>query len=118
MTLLLMAAGSGSRYGKLKQFDDLGPKGEFLMEFAIYDAIQNNFEQIVVITKKENVSFLEEHLKERLPKNITLSVLAQELTIFPKVLPLKGNVRNHGEPPCCLDRKRCHQQTFCSYKCR
>ncbi|NND14988.1 MAG: UTP--glucose-1-phosphate uridylyltransferase, partial [Eudoraea sp.] len=39
MTLLLMAAGRGSRYGKLKQFDDLGPKGEFLMEFSIYDAL-------------------------------------------------------------------------------
>ena len=72
MTLLLMAAGSGSRYGKLKQFDDLGPNGEFLMEFAIYDAIQNNFEQIVVITKKENVSFLEEHLSKRLPKTTDL----------------------------------------------
>ncbi|WP_247656561.1 sugar phosphate nucleotidyltransferase [Maribacter sp. MMG018] len=90
MTLLLMAAGSGSRYGKLKQFDDLGPKGEFLMEFAIYDAIQNNFEQIVVITKKENVSFLEEHLKERLPKNITLSVLAQELTDLPEGTTFEG----------------------------
>ncbi|WP_047246479.1 nucleotidyltransferase family protein [Maribacter thermophilus] len=90
MTLLLMAAGSGSRYGKLKQFDDLGPKGEFLMEFAIYDAIQNNFDQIVVITKKENVSFLEEHLKERLPKNITLNVLAQELTDLPEGTAFEG----------------------------
>ena len=39
-----MAAGSGSRYGKLKQFDELGPNGEFLMEFSIYDAIQNGFD--------------------------------------------------------------------------
>ena len=83
MTLLLMAAGSGSRYGKLKQFDDLGPNGEFLMEFAIYDAIQNGFKQVVVITKKENVSFLEAHLSKRLPENITLNVLAQELTDLP-----------------------------------
>ena len=90
MTLLLMAAGSGSRYGKLKQFDDLGPNGEFLMEFAIYDSIQNNFEQIVVITKKENVSFLEEHLSSRLPKNIKLSVLAQELTDLPDGVTFTG----------------------------
>lgn len=83
MTLLLMAAGSGSRYGKLKQFDDLGPNGEFLMEFAIYDALQNNFKQIVVITKKENVSFLEEHLSKRLPTTIQLNVLAQELSDLP-----------------------------------
>ncbi|WP_339655242.1 sugar phosphate nucleotidyltransferase [uncultured Maribacter sp.] len=90
MTLLLMAAGSGSRYGKLKQFDDLGPNGEFLMEFAIYDAIQNNFEQIVVITKKENVSFLEEHLSKRLPKTIQLNVLAQELTDLPDGVTFTG----------------------------
>lgn len=91
MTLLLMAAGSGSRYGKLKQFDDLGPEGEFLMEFAIYDALQNNFEQIVVITKKENVSFLEEYLSERLPKNIKINVLAQELTDLPDGVDYKGD---------------------------
>ncbi len=90
MTLLLMAAGSGSRYGKLKQFDDLGPNGEFLMEFAIYDAIQNNFEQIVVITKKENVSFLEEHLSKRLPKTLKLDVLAQELTDLPDGVTFTG----------------------------
>ncbi|VXB67379.1 nucleotidyltransferase family protein [Maribacter litoralis] len=90
MTLLLMAAGSGSRYGKLKQFDDLGPNGEFLMEFAIYDAIQNNFEQIVVITKKENVSFLEEHLSKRIPRNIKLNVLAQELTDLPDGVTFTG----------------------------
>ena len=57
-----MAAGSGSRYGKLKQFDDLGPAEEFLMEFSIFDALKNNFNHIVVITKAANKSFLESHL--------------------------------------------------------
>jgi len=90
MTLLLMAAGSGSRYGKLKQFDELGPKGEFLMEFAIYDAIKNDFEQIVVITKAENVSDLKEYLSARLPKHIKLHVLAQELTDLPEGLTFTG----------------------------
>ncbi|MGB3152906.1 MAG: sugar phosphate nucleotidyltransferase [Maribacter sp.] len=90
MTLLLMAAGSGSRYGKLKQFDELGPEGEFLMEFAIYDAISNNFEQIVVITKAENVSFLKDYLEERLPENIALNVLAQEITDLPDGINFTG----------------------------
>lgn len=90
MTLLLMAAGSGSRYGKLKQFDDLGPNGEFLMEFAIYDALQNNFDQITVITKSENVAFLKEYLQQRLPKNIKLDVLAQELTDLPEGSSFNG----------------------------
>jgi len=90
MTLLLMAAGSGSRYGKLKQFDELGPKEEFLMEFAIYDAIKNDFNQIVVITKAANVAFLKDYLSERLPKRIKLDVLAQELTDLPSGVTFTG----------------------------
>ena len=84
MVLLLMAAGSGSRYGKLKQFDDLGPKGEFLMEFSIYDALENGFDHIVVVTKQENVEFLHDHLSSRLPKGIGLDVIAQEITDLPE----------------------------------
>ncbi|MFS4493232.1 nucleotidyltransferase family protein [Maribacter sp. 2308TA10-17] len=90
MTLLLMAAGSGSRYGKLKQFDDLGPAGEFLMEFAMYDAIKNNFDHIVVITKKENVDFLKDHLSGRLPQSVKLDVLAQEKTDLPEGVSFTG----------------------------
>lgn len=91
MTLLLMAAGSGSRYGKLKQFDDLGPKGEFLMEFAIYDALKNGFDHIVTITKKENVAFLNDHLGGRLPENIKLDVLAQEISDLPDGASFNGD---------------------------
>ncbi|WP_299532725.1 sugar phosphate nucleotidyltransferase [Ulvibacterium sp.] len=90
MTLLLMAAGSGSRYGKLKQFDDLGPKGEFLMEFSIYDALQNGFDHIVVITKKENTAFLQDHLQDRLPANVKVDVLAQEVTDLPEGCSFSG----------------------------
>ncbi|MDH3697264.1 MAG: sugar phosphate nucleotidyltransferase [Flavobacteriaceae bacterium] len=90
MTLLLMAAGRGSRYGKLKQFDDLGPMGEFLMEFSIYDALQNGFDHIVVITQKSNVDFLLSHLSKRLPKTVKLDVLAQELHDLPDGLSYEG----------------------------
>lgn len=83
MTLLLMAAGSGSRYGKLKQFDDLGPAGEFLMEFSIFDAIQNGFNHIVVITKKENQEFLKQHLSDRIGTAVKLDVLVQKIEDIP-----------------------------------
>lgn len=84
MTLLLMAAGRGSRYGKLKQFDGLGPKDEFLMEFSMYDALNNGFDHIVVITQKDNVDFLRDYLQPRLPESVKLDVLAQELTDLPE----------------------------------
>ena len=84
MTLLLMAAGSGSRYGKLKQFDELGPKDEFLLEFSIYDAINNGFKHIVLVTKKENKDFLNNYLKQRIPEEIKLDVVIQEINDLPK----------------------------------
>ena len=90
MTLLLMAAGSGSRYGKLKQFDDLGPSGEFLMEFSIFDALQKGFEHIVVITKKENQAFLKNHLSERLDSSIKRDVLVQRIDDIPETSSFSG----------------------------
>lgn len=90
MTLLLMAAGKGSRYGKLKQFDGLGPKEEFLMEFSMYDAIENGFHHFVVITQKDNVDFLYDYLQPRLPGNIKLDVIPQELTDLPEDISFSG----------------------------
>ncbi len=83
MTLLLMAAGSGSRYGKLKQFDELGPNDEFLMEFSIFDAISFGFDHIVVITKLANKAFLQDYLSQRLPGHIKLDVLVQDINDIP-----------------------------------
>ena len=91
MTLLLMAAGSGSRYGKLKQFDTLGPKEEFLMEFGIHDAIKLGFNHIVVITKAENQEFLLQYLSERLNANIKLDVLVQDNKDLPDGVSLETN---------------------------
>ncbi|MBT8183701.1 MAG: UTP--glucose-1-phosphate uridylyltransferase [Eudoraea sp.] len=85
-----MAAGRGSRYGKLKQFDGLGPNEEFLMEFSIYDAIENGFDHIVVITQKDNVAFLKEHLTNRLPGTVKVDVIAQELSDLPEGSTYEG----------------------------
>ena len=89
MTLLLMAAGSGSRYGKLKQFDELGPKAEFLLEFSIYDAINNGFNHIVLVTKKENKDFLNNYLINKIPNNIKVDVVVQDINDVPKDTKLK-----------------------------
>jgi NDP-sugar pyrophosphorylase family protein len=85
-----MAAGRGSRYGKLKQFDDLGPGGEFLMEFSMFDAISNGFKHIVVITQKDNVDYLKDYLSSRLPKDVKLDVVAQQLTDIPEGCDFSG----------------------------
>jgi len=77
-TLLIMAAGSGSRYGALKQFDGLGPDGEFLFEFLIYDALAAGFDHLVLITKREFVEDIGNYLQTRLPATVRIDVLAQE----------------------------------------
>ena len=79
-----MAAGSGSRYGKLKQFDELGPNGEYLMEFSIYDAIKSGFKHIILITKRENKDFLKNYLGEKINNSIKLDVVVQEIDNLPR----------------------------------
>ena len=91
MVLLIMAAGSGSRYGKLKQFDELGPNGEFLMEFSIYDAIKNGFNHIVLITKKENKDFLYEYLRDKIDNSIKIDVVDQEINNLPNNIIADSN---------------------------
>ena len=84
MILLIMAAGSGSRYGKLKQFDQIGPKGQFLMEYGIFDAIKNDFNHIVVITKEENQKFLKDYFSELLPNHVKFNVIVQDNKHLPE----------------------------------
>ena len=52
-TLLILAAGVGSRYGKLKQLDEVGPSGEALFEYSIYDAILAGFAKVVFVINKK-----------------------------------------------------------------
>ena len=52
-TLFLLAAGMGSRYGGLKQLDGLGPNGETIMDYSIYDAINAGFGKLVFVIRKD-----------------------------------------------------------------
>ena len=52
-TLLVLAAGMGSRYGGLKQLDGLGPHGETIMDYSIFDAIRSGFGKIVFVIRKD-----------------------------------------------------------------
>ena len=59
-TLLVLAAGMGSRYGGLKQLDTLGPSGETIIDYSIYDAIQAGFGKVVYIVREY---FLDDMIK-------------------------------------------------------
>ena len=51
--LVVMAAGMGSRYGGLKQIDPIGPNGEIVLDYAVYDAIDAGFDKVIFIIRKE-----------------------------------------------------------------
>lgn len=63
-TLVIMAAGMGSRYGGVKQAASFGPSGEWLMDYAIYDAQQAGFKDVVIITRKDLLNDMQEHLQK------------------------------------------------------
>ncbi len=63
-TLVIMAAGLGSRYGGNKQVDGIGPNGEILMQYSIYDAIRAGFDKVVFVIKEEHRSIIEGFCKD------------------------------------------------------
>ena len=65
-TLLIMAAGMGSRFGGLKQMEPVGPSGQFLMEYSVYDAIKAGFGKVVFVIKEEMQELFEEKLGKRI----------------------------------------------------
>ena len=55
-TLLILAAGMGNRYGSLKQLDAMGPNGETVLDYSVYDAIKAGFAKVVFVIRKDFAS--------------------------------------------------------------
>ena len=83
-TLLIMAAGMGSRFGGLKQIEPIGPNKEFIIDYSIYDAIRNGFNKIVFIIKKENYDIFKETIGKRIENKIKVEYVFQELENIPE----------------------------------
>lgn len=73
-TIVVMAAGLGSRYGGVKQIERLGPDGEILMEYAIYDAVNAGFNKIVLILKPEIYADVKELFGDRIEKSTGIKI--------------------------------------------
>jgi CTP:molybdopterin cytidylyltransferase MocA len=66
--LVVMAAGMGSRYGGLKQIDPMGPDGEIIMDYSIYDALKAGFGKIVFVIKKDFEDLFRNTIGSRIEK--------------------------------------------------
>ena len=87
-TLLVLAAGMGSRYGSLKQLDAFGPNGETIIDYSVYDAIKAGFGKIVFIVRESFKKEIEEVFSSRFGDRIELKFVTQELNKVPDFFTL------------------------------
>lgn len=84
LTLVIMAAGMGSRFGGLKQIEPVGPNGEFIIDYSIYDAIKAGFNKVVFIIKEENYELFKETIGKRVEKqHIQIEYVFQKTSDIP-----------------------------------
>ena len=82
-TLVIMAAGMGSRYGGLKQIDPVGPNGELIIDYSIFDAVKAGFDKVVFIIKKETEEIFRESIGSRIDAIIKTSYVFQSINDVP-----------------------------------
>ena len=83
-TLLIMAAGMGSRFGGLKQIEPVGPNDEFIIDYSVYDAIKSGFTKVVFVIKKENEQIFKETIGSRVDKHIKVEYAFQDMNFLPE----------------------------------
>ena len=96
-TLLVMAAGLGSRYGGLKQLDPVGPSRETLIDYSIYDAIRAGFSRVVFVIRKDIEAVFRETVGVRFSSRIAVDYVFQEIDGLPHgFAPPPGRTRPWG----------------------
>lgn len=83
-TLLLLAAGMGSRYGGLKQLDGLGPNGETIMDYSIYDALQAGFGKIVFVIRKDFEQEFRDKVLSKYEGHVPAELVFQSIDALPE----------------------------------
>ncbi len=83
-TLLVLAAGMGTRYGGNKQLDEVGPSGETIIDYSIYDAVRAGFGKIVFVIRRDIEEQVNERFVKRLKGKIDVEYVFQEITNLPE----------------------------------
>jgi NDP-sugar pyrophosphorylase family protein len=83
LTLLVLAAGMGSRYGGLKQIDPVGPNGETIIDYSVYDALRAGFDRLVFVIRRDIERPFKETIGRRFEGRIAVDYVFQELDKLP-----------------------------------
>ena len=117
-TLLLLAAGMGSRYGGLKQLDGLGPNGETIMDYSIYDAIQAGFGKIVFVIRRDFEEQFREQGLSKYEGHIPAELVFQSLDALPEGFSVpEGREKPWGTNHAVLMAKDVIKEPFCVINC-
>lgn len=98
-TLVILAAGIGSRFGGgIKQLAPVGPSGEIIMDYSIYDALKAGFNKIVFIIRKDIEEDFRRIIGDRISEIADVSYAFQDLSALPDGFPFRTAAPNHGAP--------------------
>jgi len=105
-TLFVLAAGMGSRYGGLKQLDGVGPNGETIMDYSIFDAVNAGFGKLVFVIRQSFEEDFREKIVKKYEKQIPVELVFQELDALPERFTVpeihrsRGTCKTLGNQPC------------------
>ena len=117
-TLFLLAAGMGSRYGGLKQLDGLGPNGETIMDYSIYDAIQAGFGKIVWVIRKDCEEQFRTQILSKYEGQVPCELCFQALDALPEGFTVpEGRQKPWGNNHAVLMGKDVIREPFCVINC-
>lgn len=112
-TLVILAAGVGSRYGGLKQLTPVGPRGETLMEYSIFDALRTGFSRVVLVIRAETEGEIRGRLDATAGRTGALSYVFQRLDDLPAGFPVPaGRTKPWGTLPAVLAASPVIEGTF------
>ena len=106
MTLVILAAGMGSRFGGLKQIEPIDEYGHFIIDYSIYDAIREGFTKVVFIIKRENYDIFRDTIGKRIEKKIEVEYVFQEIDNLPEGYSVpEGRIKPWGTAHAILCAK-------------
>ena len=112
-TLLILAAGMGSRYGGLKQIDPVGPAGETIIDYSIYDALRAGFGKLVFVIRKDIEQQFKEIIGARFEKRVAVEYVFQELDKLPPGFSLPaGRTKPWGTTHAILMAEQAIKEPF------